>query len=162
PAEARPQAGMDEIVLTASTTLSAATVVSPSPAMTTLMNSWNAANSKNQLKPFGRPKRTTRRSSDQRSLLRARGAPPQPNENATTRNAKPSQLAIVLATAAPRTPSAGAPRWPSISSQLQNTAANIVMKPAIICIQVLPRPPYQLPSASTPTIAVTDNRRISM
>src|SRR5207302_3382683 len=107
PADARPHAGMNEIVLTASTTLSAATVVSPSPAMTTLMNSWNAANSKNQLKPFGRPKRTTRRSSDQRSLLRARGAPPQPNENATTRNAKPSQLAIVLATAAPRTPSAG-------------------------------------------------------
>ena len=38
----------------------------------------------------------------------------------------------------------------------------IVTTPEIICIQVLPRPPYQLPSASTPTAAPVDSRRIAM
>ena len=35
----------------------------------------------------------------------------------------------------------------------RSTAATIVMRPAIICIHVLPSPPYQLPSASMPTAA---------
>jgi hypothetical protein len=91
-----------------------------------------------------------------------RGAPPQRRQNAIARNANPHQLAIMLAHAAPATPSAGAPRLPSIKSQLRNTLTTIVMMPAIICIHVLPRPPYQLPSASTPTIAPTERIRISM
>src|SRR3569623_1089744 len=76
PAEASPNAGMNEIELTASTTLSAATVSSPRLAITPLTNSWNAANSMNQLSPFGRPNRSTRLNSliESRPALGVNGA----------------------------------------------------------------------------------------
>ena len=149
--------------LIAITALRAATGSSPRLASTKLMNTWNAANSRNQLMPFGKPNRITRRSSARDSgVASPRGALPQRRQNAIARNAKPSQLAITLASAAPSTPSAGAPRCPSMNIQLKNTAVTIDSTPAIICIHVLPSPPYQLPSASTPTTAPTDSMRIAM
>jgi hypothetical protein len=51
---------------------------------------------------------------------------------------------------------------PSINSQLPVMSTTIVMMFAIIDIHVLPRPPYQLPSASTATTANTLNMRIVM
>ena len=148
PADASPNAGMNAIELTAITTLSAATVIAPSFATTTLTNRWNAANSRNQLSPFGRPNRATRHSSrrDRPSGACAFGAPPQPRQNATARNAKPSQRRDhARERGAVDAVDAGS------GSQLPITAVTIVITPAIICIHVLPSPPYQLPSASMPT-----------
>jgi hypothetical protein len=140
-------------------TLSAPNATVPSLATATLRNSANAPNSRNQLKPLGSPKRSTRPSSRHDHTV---GAAPSRGQrrNSMNRYASPSQLAIDDASAAPATPIAGAPAWPSINSQLRPMLATIVSRPARICILVLPKPPNQLPSASVPTIAATDDRRI--
>jgi hypothetical protein len=68
----------------------------------------------------------------------------------------------VLESAAPLTPISGAPRWPKIRTQLRNRSTAIETTLATSAIQVLPSPPYQLPRASTATIAATPYMRISM
>jgi hypothetical protein len=67
PAELSPNAGMKAMELICMTTLNAARTVVPSFATGTLMKSTNAANSRNQLTPFGSPKRSTRLNSARRS-----------------------------------------------------------------------------------------------
>ena len=49
-----------------------------------------------------------------------------------------------------------------MNTQLRNTLATMAMTPAIIEIQVLPRPPYHAPNASMPIIAPIDIKRIFM
>ena len=115
PPEAKPKAGMKTNELTAITTLNDARVEVPNPDITKLTNRLNAPNSRNQLKPLGRPKRNTRRNSRRltpNGLPVFLGAPPNRRQKQNARNPKPSQLPIALASAVPATPIAGAPRWP--------------------------------------------------
>ena len=124
---------------------------------TTLTNSWNAANSRNQLSPFGRPNREHAPELAQRQPERARGArgaPPHRRQNATARNAKPTQLADRARRARRRRRPSPARRGGRRSGpSCRNTVGDHRDDARDHRIQVLPRPPYQLPSASTPTIA---------
>ena len=105
PAVASPNAGMKAIEFTWMTTLRAASGVVPRAPTTTLTNSANAANSSSQFTPFGAPKRTTRRNSSRRMRTSPFGSSkPTSRENATSMTVKPTNVAMVLAAAAPITP----------------------------------------------------------
>jgi hypothetical protein len=104
---------MNAIELTWITAISAATAVVPSVDTTALMKNVNAANSRNQLSPFGRPNFSIRTSSCARRLPRAPvSRTPTLRANIVAITANAIQLVSALASAAPATPSSGAPRLP--------------------------------------------------
>ena len=142
PALATPNAGMNDTELIWSAIMNAASVVVPSPATRTLMKKLKARNSKNQFRPTGRPKRSRRMNSPQtnRTRRKTRGAPTPVRKN-TKRRVNAMPVARALASAAPRTPRAGAPRWPLISTQLPKTLSPIARTLATAGSRVFPSPP---------------------
>ena len=139
PALASAKDGMKATDESWMTLMKAATALVPSPATTTLVKNRKARNSRNQFSPEGSPTRRSLPSSRVRS--RPMAAPSPPRVKTTSKPRKARLVERALASAAPRTPSAGRPRCPSMRSQFPSTLSSMAATCASMGSRVLPSPP---------------------